>query len=1092
MKNGRTGGILVRILLYFTIIILLFGGALAYVAHNFDPKDFNLDIQAMLSRYLGRQFTINGPMSFSYFPWLGVVADDVEVQQPEGFGDTPFVRIKRLQIRIRLMPLITDRQVVLGRLVLEEPSLLLIKDKQGNGNWKGWAFLQDTPPDSSSGSSEETPFTIESLSSQGVGIHNGKLVWDSRTSGNYYEVTGIELSTDAGLHFDYTLFCNYFSKKDTIKGFLKAKGEGLVRTELHELDLQNSDVEFSASVGNNGGTRDYLLKGHGSMLVLSEVARLKNVSLKLNEATLEGSLQGSQVFSDDIAISGKVRTHDPNIDALLGPDPAPVARTLLHKASASANYSLKDNVLTLANLNADLSGTRVTGLVGLDFSKVQGPTRWSADCAVDTLDLDRLFPEKATRSDAAPAAKKAVVPGETLDQLRTLEMDLKLRAKKLIWRQKNLAGANLRLHTSKGRVRLKTKASNFCRGALDADFQSGKKKRSLRLAFSGVDAAELMQLINTPLSLTGKGNISLNADFSGNSLGQLAASLQARLHAELTGGSVASASTPDSIWPFSSLKYELEAKAAASDKNVVKPFAVKSKVQYKGLPPWLQAPRKNAKEPVKPVFEGLPESSLKADIRGRARFSLADMVLRNIDNAATRVSYTGHTGDGLNYRKISTEGSGRLSCDFLFDTLEVQKAAFTALGFAFQGDTHCTGLAGPADKRIFTGNISVSSAKPRAALRTFLIELPTPRSPNVYRNWKLRTSYQLDQDALECDNMLLRLDKSTIKGKIGVFGLSKKNTPPFINFDLVADKLPLDAYRPLEKKHAPGVAPKVENWNPEQIRKLNLDGKLFAADVQLYGLRAKNLRARVKAAQGRLELRSLKSRFYKGDLDGALTVEAPQQSDKLLFTTECKASAFQAGSMLNALGADNDVTGTANLQIRLAGAGRNFKESLATLGGRLAFAVRDGSVIIKRAKASAPVRSTTRQKRRRKEPLFHPKKNTSRTAKTTRTSFDSARGVFNIAQGIMRNKDFLMQSTLVQAQGEGVVNLPRELIDYTITIQMTGAPSIPIRISGPLKDPGVTMTHGIITDTAERIGGSIFDVFEGIYTLPFKAYELIR
>ena len=543
------------------------------------------------------------------------------------------------------------------------------------------------------------------------------------------------------------------------------------------------------------------------------------------------------------------------------------------------------------------------------------------------------------------------------------------------------------------------------------------------------------------------------------------------------------------VWPFSSCNIELSARSAPSDKNVVRPFEVKGKLFYKGLPPWLQAPRTDPQAAIKPILDGLPESRLNVEMRGKARFSLADLALRQIENADTRVSYKGHSGNDLNYRQLEAEGSGRLSYDVLFDTLDLKKASLSALEFALHGDTHCSGLSGPANKRIFTGTVSVTAARPRAALRTFLIELPIPRAPNIYRNWNLQAAYQLDNDALQCDNLSLRLDKSKLKGKIGVYGLSKTALPPFITFDLVADKLPLDDYRPLEKKLAPGVAPKEQDWDPEQIRKLHLDGKLFASEIELYGLQGTNLRAKITADQGKLQIGSLKSRFYNGDLDGKFTLEAPQQSSKLVFTSDCKATAFQLGPMLNALGANGEVTGTASTEIRLAGAGRNSKEALATLGGRVGLSVRDGSVIIKRKTHQT---STTRGKRKRREPLFNPKKNAEAPNAPTRTSFDSARGVFDVSQGIVRNKDFLMQSTLIQALGEGRVDLPRERIDYTITVQMTGAPSIPIRISGRLKDPGVTITHGIITDTAERIGGSIFDVFEGLYTLPFKAYDLLR
>ncbi len=1104
MKHGRTGGILVKILFYFAVLMLVVGGALVYVARHFDPKDFNLDIQEVLSRYLGRECTINGAMEYSYFPWLGVVAEDVEVAQPESFGKEPFLRVRRLELRIKLMPLLLEHKIILGRIVLEEPSLLLIKNKQGRGNWKDWAFLQNTPPGKQTEPDKDTPFSFESLTSNGVDVLNGQLVWDSRATGNYYDVTGIELRTDAGLRFDFKLYCDYSSRKDESHGSLKIKGEGLARPELQELELRNSDVEFSAHVSYDDTTRNYLFKGYGSMLLLSEVARMESASLKLDEVLLEGSAQGSQVFSDDMALSGKVRVHEVDVNALLGPDPAPAALTLLRKATASADYTLKNDVLTLSKVDADLSGTRVTGQVIFDDHKKTA--RWTADCATGKLDLDKLFPDAVQSPAPGSAADKTVLPSDTLDTLRGLALDLKLRAKQLIWRKRTMTDAALRLTASKGQANLKARAKNFCQGSLNGSFLASKTKRSLQLALAGVDTAAVLQLLNADSLFSGTGDINLEARFSGNTLGELASTLQADLRSSLTNGSYEAAASatpavyPDAtstagnspggpVWPFSACNIELAVKAASSDKNVVRPFDVKAKLNYKGLPPWLQARRTDPQAPVTPILNGLPESRLNADVRGRVRFSLADLDVRKIENAQTRVSYKGHSGDGLNYRYLESEGSGRLSYDVLFDTLDLKKGAFSALGFALYGDTHCAGLTGPANKRIFTGNISISAAKPRAALRTFLIELPIPLAPNVYRNWSLRAAYQLDNDALQCDNLRLRLDKSKIKGRIGVYGLSKTGSPPFINFDLIADTLPLDDYRPLEKKHAPGVVPKEKDWDPEQLRKLHLDGKLFASELRLYGLRGTNLRARIAADQGKLQIRSLKSRFYNGDLDGKLTVEAPRQSNKLVFTADCKANSFQLGPMLNALGADNEVTGTASVETRLAGAGRNSKESLTTLGGRVAFAVRDGSVIIKRTAQTA---RASRGKRKRREPLFNPKKGAKPKNTPTRTSFDSARGVFDISQGVLRNKDFLMRSTLIQALGEGQVNLPREQIDYTITVQMTGAPSIPIHISGRLKDPSVTITHGIITDTAERIGGSLFDVFEGIYTLPFKAYDLLR
>ena len=445
------------------------------------------------------------------------------------------------------------------------------------------------------------------------------------------------------------------------------------------------------------------------MLLLNEVARPgERASLALDEATLEGSLQGTKIFSDDMAINGKVRSrHVPDLE---GPArariPTPAALALLHKATRQRQlYSLKGRRPDACRPGrGPFRNTHVTGLVTLDIDgKPDDPLHTGRRTAPPTgsLDLDKLFrpPEQSPASEAAteqpvlPARK----PGRTCVQL---ELNLKLRAKQADLAKNTPYGCRPAPEDRTRPCESEGRRQKFLPGLPEGRIPVRQDK-----TFAAADPRRREQRRTAaasrgrPLADRQRRCHAGRPNFSGNTLGQIAESLQAGLHSSLTSGSFSPDASGTTIWPFSKLKYDLEASAQHSDKNVVRPFAIRTKVNYKGLPPWLQAPRKNPKDPkeaVLPVLEGTPEASLNADIKGNARFSLADLALRNLDNASTRVSYKGLSGNELNYREIATDGSCVLNYDVLFDTLDLKKIAFSALGFDIRGDTHCTGLSGPA------------------------------------------------------------------------------------------------------------------------------------------------------------------------------------------------------------------------------------------------------------------------------------------------------------------------------------------------------------------------------------------------------------
>ena len=93
---------LVLKLLGVVFVILLL--ALAAVIFTFDPNNYKDAITAQVEKQTGRDFRIDGDISLSVFPWIGVKVENVELANAEGFSDQPFARIAQLDVKVMLLP----------------------------------------------------------------------------------------------------------------------------------------------------------------------------------------------------------------------------------------------------------------------------------------------------------------------------------------------------------------------------------------------------------------------------------------------------------------------------------------------------------------------------------------------------------------------------------------------------------------------------------------------------------------------------------------------------------------------------------------------------------------------------------------------------------------------------------------------------------------------------------------------------------------------------------------------------------------------------------------------------------------------------
>lgn len=100
----------------------------------FDPNDFKPQITGLVKEKTGRDLVMEGDITLSVFPWLGIKTGALALSNAPGFGTQPFVSADSAEVRVKLMPLLY-KEVQLDTVGLHGLALHLGKDKSGKTNW---------------------------------------------------------------------------------------------------------------------------------------------------------------------------------------------------------------------------------------------------------------------------------------------------------------------------------------------------------------------------------------------------------------------------------------------------------------------------------------------------------------------------------------------------------------------------------------------------------------------------------------------------------------------------------------------------------------------------------------------------------------------------------------------------------------------------------------------------------------------------------------------------------------------------------------------------------------------------------------------
>lgn len=493
-------------------LVVIVIAALLIIPMFIDVQEYKPMMEEKVSDATGRPFTVGDDLKLTLFPWAGLSFSALNLGNPPGFTEKEFVAVKSFEVRVKLLPLLS-KDIQIKRFVLNQPRIVLIKNKDGRVNWaqplksadKTAAPKKDKP---AAGGSPFEGLPIKALEVGNFSIKDGTAVYIDHSADVRREVSKMNLTMkDVSLEkpIQLTLSALFDEQPLSLEGSVGPLGEGL---ELSSVPLDLNLKAFKQLSMH--------LKGRIDSPMTTPLVDLAIEVDEFSPRKLMAALK--QPFP--------VATADPNA---------------LNKVALKATVKADPKNVAISNGQLNLDDSK------LDFSlKAKEFSRPNVgfNLNLDRIDLDRYLPPGETEKPAGekkgkptaetPAEKKPtdykplrrlIMDGQlkigqlTVKKAKAQDILLKVTAKdgvinldpmKLNLYQGSVAGKgslNVRKKNPRSQVNLKVnnvQVGPLMQDLMDKDILEGATQADIALSMTG-DNAELIKK-----TLTGKGDLMFN------------------------------------------------------------------------------------------------------------------------------------------------------------------------------------------------------------------------------------------------------------------------------------------------------------------------------------------------------------------------------------------------------------------------------------------------------------------------------------------------------------------------------------------------------------------------------------------------------
>ena len=340
------------------------------------------------------------------------------------------------------------------------------------------------------------------------------------------------------------------------------------------------------------------------------------------------------------------------------------------------------------------------------------------------------------------------------------------------------------------------------------------------------------------------------------------------------------------------------------------------------------------------------------------------------------------------------------------------------------------------------GRVDVSSFNPQKLLQQLQIELPEMQGEQALQNVSLGFNLNAGLDSVTLRPLQLKLDQSTLNGFVQLENFAQ----PAIEYRLDLDQINLDNYLPPSAADEP-VPPPVPAGTAakdipielpvDMLRALNIKGEFNAQQINAFEQSLQQLHIETLAAGGLLELPVVSAKLLKGELNASAQLDV--RGELPSYQVKMNAQGLQAESVVDPilqdlLGKDTaGISGESNLSMALNTRGASVNALMQKLNGEVG--LNAGEAILHGVDVEYFVRNVVADYLQQKKlPIKEGWRGVESPEPTT--ALKQLRANATIRNGVVSNKDLLLQASRFNITGQGSADLPKQQLNYTTVVDL--------------------------------------------------------
>lgn len=558
----------IKFILLFIVFLLI---ALVVFIATFDANNYKSTIIEQVEKATSREFTIEGDINLSVFPWIGLKVEDAALGNESGFKEKQFAAIKQLDIKVNVLPLLR-KEVEINTIRLHGLNVALEVAKDKTNNWSSLSQpgkeqvdkpSDDTPEASKTAetsaeqivSDKDSKSPLQALRVEGFELVDAVILYDDRSSGTKATVSALNLITSE-IQFDQPVELSFSARVENnqpaIDTRLKLTTQLTFNKELTIFNL--NDFIFTIFVNANefiNQDEELVIKSDIYVSMDEERVRLKQLQLLALDTTTVADINVSQFLQTPL-IQGNIEVQPFNARAVASR--AGVELPEMAKADALQQIALKTKIKMLGEkLEADdfslmLDGSTLSGwLHVINLSKQQ--LRY--DLAFDQLNVNDYLPPvkdvpESTAESVADTTEKSETPKDVatvtdtsgdekielpVEMMRQLDVQGDFRIAAITVKEYNIKEFSMSIKAQKGEINIKPLSLQLLDGkvtaAVNVNVQKNTPDYGINLDVNQVQAGPVVNPFLTniqadkPISMKGAVNFAMKVKTTGETVNQL-------------------------------------------------------------------------------------------------------------------------------------------------------------------------------------------------------------------------------------------------------------------------------------------------------------------------------------------------------------------------------------------------------------------------------------------------------------------------------------------------------------------------------------------------------------------------------------------